>query len=295
MTMPDPTHPEVVPKVPLDSPAGQASHQVNGAFSDLHRMIVDLTADAEKLKREVNGEEGVMRWLNISLADPFGEPSEGRGNPVLLWLIDKCIAGLQLAGQKLAELYAKLAPFFTYVGNPRLIREHKDAWIEQIGKPISERVGWFDPNKLVIDDKWTGPAMTAYSNTLSAQNGAMRALTDQAMSIAGSLDGIAAAIERFWYELVSATGDAVKNLAAISVGLLSTDAGEQAAKFMTELIERARDYLDTLQTASEEYRHTTTQLSIALNTNVAFPSAKWPTPGEPISTSMGDWTPGKAG
>lgn len=295
MTMPDPTHPEVLPKVPQDSPAGQAALQVNAAFSDLHKIITDLTADAEKLKREVNGDEGVLRWLNISLADPFGETNEGRGNPLLLWLIDKCIEGLQLAGQKLAELYAKVAPFFTYVGNSRLIREHRAAWIEQVGRPLSERVGWFTPNKLTVDDAWSGPAMGAYGNTLPAQNEAVKALTDHAMNIGGSLDGLAAAIDGFWYGLMSATGDAAKNLAAISVGLLSTDAGEQAAKFMTELIDRARVCLDTLQDASEKYRNTTTQLSVELNTNVAFPSAKWPTPGEPISTSIEDWTPGKAG
>jgi hypothetical protein len=80
----------------------------------------------------------------------------------------------------------------------------------------------------------------------------------------------------------------------VSVGLLSLDAGEVASRIIADLFTRTEDILGALQAASETYRHTVTQLSSQLNTNTAFPSAKWPTPGEPISTNINDWTPGKA-
>jgi hypothetical protein len=71
------------------------------------------------------------------------------------------------------------------------------------------------------------------------------------------------------------------------------DAGETATKIISELFSGAEETLKALQDASEKYRHTVTQLSTQLNLNTAFPSAKWPTPGEPISINIGDWTPGE--
>ena len=73
-----------------------------------------------------------------------------------------------------------------------------------------------------------------------------------------------------------------------------TRRSESARGNISELFSGAEDILKALQDASEKYRHTVTQLSSQLNTNTAFPSARWPTPGEPISVNIGDWTPGKA-
>jgi hypothetical protein len=292
MTMPDPTHPEVGTRPPADTAAGVAAREVDATFAALHQLLDDLRADAERLKREINGDEGVLRWLNIDLADPFNERGGDDGNPVLIWLIDKCIAGLTYAGQQLAEVYAKISPFFTYVGNPELIRRHKDAWIEQVGGPVSERAGWFTPNKTLIDDSWTGAASSAYGNTLPAQKEAASAVADSAMKIAASLEGLADGISQFWADLAATIREAAKSMVIISVGLLSMDAGETATKIISELFSGAEEILKALQDASEKYRHTVTQLSTQLNLNTAFPSAKWPTPGEPISINISDWTPG---
>lgn len=294
MTLPwDHIHQPVVYQL---SPEEELAAKVSNGFDVLRRKLDDLEAGAERVHAELSGESGPMRWLFIDLADPFNTQKDPlEGTPLADWLVREALEAIERARSSLEELYADMKPYLEHVGNAKRLKEVSRAWVELVAGPISERAGWFTENKMLVDNYWSEGAAEAYADMLPAQETATIAIKEQASRTGAALLDLAHAIEDFWSDMASEVANAASKAARHAFGWLSLDAAERVGEIIADLIEIAQGIIDALHKASVAYEKGIRSLVDVLNSNEHFPSASWPTSGEPLPVRSSQWKPEGAG
>jgi hypothetical protein len=121
----------------------------------------------------------------------------------------------------------EIALLLTDPGNPRVLWETGQRWVNAVGTPVSGTAGTFTTDFLHGDDVWKGPAADAYAKTLPPQKAALEQLHTATGELGGSLQEVAVAMVAFWVTVAAAMVAYVGEMIASCVAA-STVAGAPA-------------------------------------------------------------------
>lgn len=119
------------------------------------------------------------------------------------------------------DVWKKAQQAYDDIVFPGDIKDCAKQWMNHVAKPISGALGHVKNLDSQVDDCWSGPAATSYSNMIPKQQAAIKAVEDFANKTADALDEFANAEQDFMFDLLIAVASLVVGM----VGAIATAAG----------------------------------------------------------------------
>ena len=178
------------------------------------------------------------------------------------------------------KLLSEIGKFFTRPGVPWTLWNHGTEWVRQVGRPVSDLISQATTGQTDIDERWQGPAATAYLGTLPDQGKALAAIVAATADIDDALTKVAGGIIAFWLGVLAAIVPYIIELAgwgaAASTGVgappAAAGAGGSTLKVLgiiTAVVTAAITYLTAI---SSQYK----DLLQRVENNDGFPAGRWP-------------------
>ena len=178
------------------------------------------------------------------------------------------------------RLVAEIVKFFAQPGVPWTLWNHGTTWTEQVGKRATDLMSQATTGQTEIDERWQGPAATAYLGTLPDQNKALAAIKAATDDIDDALTKVSGAIIAFWIGIAAVLVPLIMELtgrgaaASTGVGAPPAAAGAGASPLkalgvLTAVVTAATLYLTGI---SSQYK----DLLQRVNNNDGFPQGYWP-------------------
>ena len=178
------------------------------------------------------------------------------------------------------KLLSEIGKFFTRPGVPWTLWNHGTDWVKSVGKPVSDLISQATTGQVYVDERWQGPAATAYLGTLPDQAKALTQIVAATNDIDDALTKVAGGIIAFWIGVLAAIVPYAIELAgwstaaATGVGAPPAAAGAgastlKALTIVTAVITAAIAYLTAI---SSQYK----DLLQRVENNDGFPSGHWP-------------------
>lgn len=178
------------------------------------------------------------------------------------------------------KLLSEIGKFFTRPGIPWTLWNHGTEWVKQVGKPVSDLISQATTGQTDIDERWQGPAATAYLGTLPDQGKALAAIVAATADIDDALTKVAGGIIAFWLGVLAAIVPYIIELAgwgaaaSTVVGAPPAAAGAGASTLkalgiITAVVTAAIAYLTAI---SSQYK----DLLQRVENNDGFPVGHWP-------------------
>jgi hypothetical protein len=168
----------------------------------------------ELIHRAQDGLDRITRAINVLLANCR------RLGPLLATIGRALNAALHRLVELVRRVAVEVGRLLSEPGNPRVLWETGQRWIDEVGGAVSGTAGTFTTDFLHGDDVWKGPAADAYAKTLPPQKAALEGVHAAAGELGDSLQEVAAAMVAFWVTLVAAmlvyVGEMVASCAATS-------------------------------------------------------------------------------
>ncbi|MGH3435039.1 MAG: hypothetical protein ACRDRN_01065 [Sciscionella sp.] len=159
--------------------------------------------DADSIIRKADDK---LREIEQKTQDLFD-----RVNGILDWVpsflsdvVHAIQTALNMLKQKLDEFWSNVNQFITEPGSLSALQHAADAWEKSVSATISSLAGTLTLGQLRTDDKWHGPAATAYKTTVPAQAAALNAIKDIADQANTSLTNLKGAVLAFWVAIAAA-------------------------------------------------------------------------------------------
>src|SRR5262249_9074521 len=102
------------------------------------------------------------------------------------------------------KLLSEIGKFVSQPGVPWTLWSHGTAWTEQVGRRATDLIAQATTGQTEIDERWQGPAATAYLGTLPDQAKALAAIKAATDDIDDALTKVAGAVVAFWLGLLAA-------------------------------------------------------------------------------------------
>ncbi|NMO50058.1 hypothetical protein HH310_02455 [Actinoplanes sp. TBRC 11911] len=178
------------------------------------------------------------------------------------------------------KLCSEIGKFFTRPGVPWTLWNHGTSWTEQVGKRATDLMSQATTGQTEIDERWQGPAATAYLGTLPDQSKALAAIKAATDDLDDALTKVAGGIIAFWLGILAAIVPFIIELtgwgAAASTGVGAPPAAAGAAAstlkalgIITAVVGASIAYLTAI---SSQYK----DLLQRVNNNDGFPQGYWP-------------------
>jgi hypothetical protein len=178
------------------------------------------------------------------------------------------------------KLLSEIGKFFTQPGVPWTLWNHGTEWTEQVGKRAGDQQSKATSGQTGIDERWQGPAATAYLGTLPDQNKALSGILAAANDLDDALTKVAGGIIAFWLGILAAIVPFIIELtgwgAAASTGVGAPPAAAGAAAstlkvlgIVAAVVTAAIAYLSAI---SSQYK----DLLQRVNNNDGYPGGHWP-------------------
>lgn len=186
-------------------------------------------------------------------------------------LLDKLVA-------QVSKLISEIGKFFTQPGAPLTLWHTGSDWTEQVGKRVSELSARATTGQTEIDERWQGPAATAYLGTLPDQNKALLAIKAAADDLDDALTKIASGIIAFWVGVLAAVVPYIIELigwlaaAMTGVGAPPAAAGASTLKALGIIATVVTAAITYLTAISSQYK----DLLQRVNNSDGFPGGRWP-------------------
>ncbi|MFI7540157.1 hypothetical protein [Actinoplanes sp. NPDC049599] len=178
------------------------------------------------------------------------------------------------------KVLSEIGKFFTRPGVPWTLWNHGTDWVKDVGNPVSDLISQATTGQTDIDERWQGPAATAYLGTLPDQGKALAAIVAATADIDDALTKVAGGIIAFWLGVLAAIVPYIIELtgwgAAASTGVgappAAAGAGASTLKVLgiiTAVVTAAITYLTAI---SSQYK----DLLQRVENNDGFPGGHWP-------------------
>lgn len=178
------------------------------------------------------------------------------------------------------RLLSEIGKFLTRPGVPWTLWNHGTVWVKEVGGPVSDLISQATTGQTDIDERWQGPAATAYLGTLPDQGKALAAIVAATADIDDALTKVAGGIIAFWLGVLAAIVPYIIELtgwgAAASTGVgappAAAGAGASTLKVLgiiTAVVTAAVAYLTAI---SSQYK----DLLQRVENNDGFPAGHWP-------------------
>jgi hypothetical protein len=232
-----------------------------GEFSDVLRRVDEgLNKVVDLSNKIVDACNSVGKWLGP------------------LW--NDVVDLLQKFVDLVERLLSEIGKFFTRPGVPWTLWNHGTDWTEQVGKRASELTSKATTGQTEIDERWQGPAATAYLGTLPDQNKALAAIKAAADDLDDALTKIATGIIAFWLGVLAAIVPFIVELtgwgAAASTGVgappAAAGAGASTVKALAIIAAVVTAAITYLTAVSSQYK----DLLQRVNNDDGFPGGHWP-------------------
>ena len=181
-----------------------------------------------------------------------------------LW--DGVVSPLKKFVDLVQKFLSEVGKFITQPGVPWTLWNHGNDWTNHVGGPVGGLAGAATVGQTQIDERWQGPAATAYLGTLPDQNKALAAIKAATDELDDALTKVAGGIIAFWVALLAAFIPFVIELLGW-LGLAATGAGAPAAAadsgastakviaLVTAIVTAAVTYLTAVATQSRPLAH----------------------------------------
>lgn len=178
------------------------------------------------------------------------------------------------------RLLSEIGKFITRPGVPWTLWKHGSDWTEQVGKRASDLASKATVGQTEIDERWQGPAATAYLGTLPDQNKALTAIKAATDDLDDALTKVAGGIIGFWMGVLAAVVPFIIELigwlaaACTGVGAPAAAAGSGVStlKVLGIIAAVATAATTYLVAISSQYK----DLLQRVNNGEGFPGGHWP-------------------
>ena len=232
---------------------GDVLGKVDNGLRELERIVKRIVADCERL----------LAWLG-----PLAQQVKQ--------LLERLTALVRRA-------FDEVRKFVETPGDPMRLWQAADGWTDDVALHAGNPVGTLTADFMHGDDRWQGPAATAYRGTLPPQKAALEQTQTIANQIGESLHDIALRIVAFWVGLAMAIVSLVAEMvaaAALTATVAGAPVGLSAAavatsKFLSIMASLVLAFTAVLTSSLDAQR----RFSRQLNDNAAFagpPSGHWP-------------------
>ena len=178
------------------------------------------------------------------------------------------------------KLLSEIGKFITRPGVPWTLWNHGTEWVKEVGKPVSDLISQATPGQTDIDERWQGPAATAYLGTLPDQAKALTAVLAATADIDDALTKVAGGIIAFWLGVLAAIVPYIIELAgwgaAASTGVgappAAAGAGASTLKVLGIIAAVVTAAITYLTAVSSQYK----DLLQRVESNDGFPGGHWP-------------------
>ena len=178
------------------------------------------------------------------------------------------------------RVLSEIGKFFTRPGVPWTLWNHGADWVTDVGGPVSDLISQATTGQTDIDERWQGPAATAYLGTLPDQGKALAAIVAATADIDDALTKVAGGIIAFWVGVLAAIVPYIIELvgwgAAASTGVAAPPAAAGAGAstlkvlgIITAVVTAALAYLTAI---SSQYK----DLLQRVENNDGYPGGHWP-------------------
>jgi hypothetical protein len=178
------------------------------------------------------------------------------------------------------KFLSEVGKFITRPGAPLTLWNVGNDWTHHVGKPVSDLVGAATVGQTQIDERWQGPAATAYLGTLPDQNKALAAIKAATDELDDALTKIAGGIIAFWVALLAAlipfiielAGWLTAALTGIGAPAAAAGSGVSTAKviaLVTAIVGATVTYLTAITTQYKD-------LQQRVDNNEPFTHGSWP-------------------
>lgn len=113
-------------------------------------------------------------------------------------LIEPIKKGCEELSKKIQEMWDKVTEFMGQRGSPSALREAREKWTSEVGKPIGKTAGDLNLDNHKTKIEWEGRAAEAYKGLVPKQVDGLNGLKSASDRMVLSLDSLANAIETFW-------------------------------------------------------------------------------------------------
>jgi hypothetical protein len=178
------------------------------------------------------------------------------------------------------KVLSEIGKFFTRPGVPWTLWNHGTDWVKEVGGPVSDLISQATTGQTDIDERWQGPAATAYLGTLPDQGKALAAIVAATADIDDALTKVAGGIIAFWLGVLAAivpyiielTGWGAAATTVVGAPPAAAGAGASTLKVLgiiTAVVTAAITYLTAI---SSQYK----DLLQRVENNDGFPGGHWP-------------------
>jgi uncharacterized protein YukE len=182
--------------------------------------------------------------------------------------------------QLVRRFLSEVGRFVTRPGVPWTLWNHGTAWTEQVGGRASELASRATSGQTDVDERWQGPAATAYLGTLPDQGRALAAIKAATDELDDALTKVAGGVIAFWLGVLAAIVPFVIELtgwgAAASTGVgappAAAGAGASTLKVIGILAAVVTAAIAYLTAVASQYK----DLLQRVNNNDGFPGGHWP-------------------
>jgi hypothetical protein len=178
------------------------------------------------------------------------------------------------------KLLSEIGKFITRPGVPWTLWNHGTEWVKEVGRPVSDLISQATTGQTDIDERWQGPAATAYLGTLPDQGKALAAIVAATADIDDALTKVAGGIIAFWLGVLAAIVPYIIELAgwgaAASTGVgappAAAGAGASTLKVLGIIAAVVTAAITYLTAVSSQYK----DLLQRVENNDGFPAGHWP-------------------
>jgi uncharacterized protein YukE len=230
-------------------------------FDDtLRRVETTLRQVVDQANGIVDACESVGKWLGP------------------LW--DDVLDLLKQFGRLVERVLSEIGKFVSRPGVPLTLWTHGTSWTTEVGKRVTDLITEASAGQTEVDERWQGPAATAYLGTLPDQAKALAAIKAATDDVDDALTKVAGGIIAFWLGILAAVVPFVIELlgwnaaASTVVGAPPAAAGATASTvkvlgIIAAVVTAAIAYLTSI---SSQYK----DLLQRVNNNDGFPRGHWP-------------------
>ena len=178
------------------------------------------------------------------------------------------------------RVLSEIGKFFTRPGVPWTLWNHGTDWTEQVGKRASDLQSKATTGQTDIDERWQGPAATAYLGTLPDQNKALSGIKAATDDLDDALSKVAGGIIAFWLGILAVIVPFIIELtgwgAAASTGVgappAAAGAGASTVKVLGIIAAVVTAAIAYLSAISSQYK----DLLQRVTNNDGYPGGHWP-------------------
>ena len=178
------------------------------------------------------------------------------------------------------KLLSEIGKFLTRPGVPWTLWNHGTEWVKEVGKPVSDLISQATTGQTDIDERWQGPAATAYLGTLQDQGKALAAIVAATADIDDALTKVAGGIIAFWLGVLAAIVPYIIELAGWGAAASTVVGAPPAAAGAGASTLKVLGIVAAVLTAAVTYlTAVSTQYKLLLRrveTSEGFPAGHWP-------------------